>query len=251
MIAEVSYAGEIGGFGAKIGRKRPVLASPPAKSRRTQPVRGAHPVGAALPPRRCTTATRRVRATHPATSQHAPRHWQTTTQPVPTSYPASATRPPAGCEPTTPPVRVARPAGAEPPPAHCQPATQRAKPSHPASHAQPPAGSAAAILQARRAFIARQRATDSILRASDSIAAPTLPPPIEPDESQLRQIATLPIPEAIELLERFSKATERHQLANSLGYVWSVRDINLAWSCVTRSALDAPTKQALYNALWG
>ena len=244
MIAEVSYAGEIGGFGAKIGRKRPVLASPPAKSRRTQPVRGAHPLGAALPPSRCATATRRVRATHPATSQHAPRHWQTTTQPVPTSDPASATRPPAGCEPTTPPVRVAHPAGAEPPPAHCQPATQRAKPSHPAGLAQPPAGSAAAILQARRAFLARQQ-------AADSIAAPSLPPLIEPDESYLRQIATLPIPEAIQMLERVTKDTERHQLATSLGFVWSARDINLAWNSVTRSALDAATKQILYNTLWG
>ena len=70
-------------------------------------------------------------------------------------------------------------------------------------------------------------------------------------DPRLRQIATMPIPAAIQMLERVTHDTERHQLANSLGFIWSVRDINLAWSCVTRSALDAPTKQALYNALWG
>lgn len=120
----------------------------------------------------------------------------------------------------------------------------RLKPAHPAGHAQPLSGAAAAILQTRRAFIAHKR-------ASDSTTAPALPPLIEPDDSQLRQIATLPIPEAIQLLERVGKDTERHQLASSLGYVWSVRDINLAWNSVTRSGLDAVSKQILYNSLWG
>ncbi|MDP1590703.1 MAG: hypothetical protein Q8M07_23315 [Prosthecobacter sp.] len=56
---------------------------------------------------------------------------------------------------------------------------------------------------------------------------------------------------AIKLLERIPEDAKRHQVAGSLGFVWSVRDINLAWNCVTHSALDAPTNQVFYNTLWG
>lgn len=114
----------------------------------------------------------------------------------------------------------------------------------PAGQAQPPAGSAAAILQARRALIARQQ-------GAASIPAPNPPPPIEPHDPLLQQIGSMPIPEAIQMLERITQDTKRHRLADSLGFVWSVRDINLAWNSVTHSALDAVTKQILYNTLWG
>ena len=76
-------------------------------------------------------------------------------------------------------------------------------------------------------------------------------PPIEPHDPRLNGIATMPIPAAIKLLERVAHDAMRHRLAGSLGFVWSIRDINLAWNSVTRSALDAPTKQILYNNLWG
>jgi hypothetical protein len=68
-------------------------------------------------------------------------------------------------------------------------------------------------------------------------------------DARLDQLIAMSIPRAVKRLERLPDDADRRRLAGTLGFHWMVRDINLAWKCVSRSALDAATKQVLYTTL--
>jgi hypothetical protein len=65
-----------------------------------------------------------------------------------------------------------------------------------------------------------------------------------------RAIHKMPVTVAIAQLDTIPCPVERQIFVQLIAGIWRARDINRAWSAVTRSTLDATTKQALYNELW-
>ncbi|GEP41209.1 hypothetical protein [Brevifollis gellanilyticus] len=72
-------------------------------------------------------------------------------------------------------------------------------------------------------------------------------------DPQLQKIAPLPIPEAIEMLEKVTPETRRQGLALWLARLWhgGVHDIQGAHRCIRESDLDDSTKEILSQGLAG
>ncbi len=70
-------------------------------------------------------------------------------------------------------------------------------------------------------------------------------------DSQLQEIALLPIPEAIKKLELVTPEERRQTLARCLARLWhgGVHDIAAARRCILVSALDESSKEILSRGL--